>query len=467
MDQTPDRKLYLGPRLRVLRRQLGLNQTQMADELGISPSYLNHLERNQRPVTAQMLLRLTGTYDLDLREFVAGAGDASAQDLQEILSDRLVRDIGIPRHEVMEVAENHPGLAEAITRLYRALGDLRRMPERIDQLGPASVDSAAPLDWLRATLEQRRNHFPALDEAAETLSLELGTGPEALLAAIPARLQERHNISVRVMPEATLVGALRHYDFHRRRLMLSEGLPLSGRLFAMAYQLATEALADPLAEAFRACAPPDAESGALLKVALANYGAAAITMPYARFLEAAEGNRCDLALLQNRFGASLEQVAHRLTTLDRPNQRGLPLFLLKVDVTGNVAKRFAVDQAPLPRFAGGCARWNPQRAFHSAGAPVAARIEHVNGARFLTVAQATPARQGQAPALIILGCQEKYASRVGWGDNIPLPDAIPVGVACNVCTRQDCHARSQPPVMRALDFQPYQKLSVPYPFRVT
>src|SRR3954468_10066786 len=111
MDHAPDRKLYLGPRLRVLRRQLGLNQTQMADELGISPSYLNHLERNQRPVTAQMLLRLTSTYDLDLREFVAGAGDAGAHDLQEILSDRLIRDIGIPRHEVTEVAENHPGAA--------------------------------------------------------------------------------------------------------------------------------------------------------------------------------------------------------------------------------------------------------------------------------------------------------------------------------------------------------------------
>src|SRR6188768_1276461 len=114
MSTPADRKLYLGPRLRVLRRELGLNQTQMADELGVSPSYLNHLERNQRPLTAQMLLRLTHTYDIDLREFVAGAREADSGDLQEIFADRLVRDIGIPRHEVMEVAENYPGVAEAV-----------------------------------------------------------------------------------------------------------------------------------------------------------------------------------------------------------------------------------------------------------------------------------------------------------------------------------------------------------------
>ncbi len=461
MDSPPDRKLYLGPRLRVLRRELGLNQTQMADELGISPSYLNHLERNQRPVTAQMLLRLTGTYDLDLREFVGGASDSGAGDLQEILSDRLVRDIGIPRHEVMEIAENHPAIVEAITRLHRALGDLRRMPERVDPTG--ETPHQTPLDWLRTVLEARRNHFAALDEAAEALSLELGSGPEALLTAIPARLQDRHNITVRVMPASVLVDAHSRYDFHRRRLMLSEALPLSGRLFAMAAQLAAEALAAPLAEAFAACGPPDAESAGLLKVALANYAAAAILMPYARFLEAAEDSRYDFVVLQGRFGVAFEQAAHRLTTLDRQGHRGLPFFLLKLDATGNVAKRFAIDQAPLPRFAGGCPRWDAQRAFAHMGTPVVDLIAHINGARYVTVASALP---GATPGLLILGTPEKHAAKLGWADKVVGKEPTPVGVACNVCTRPACPARSQPPVMRALDFQPHQRLTAPFPFRV-
>jgi XRE family transcriptional regulator, fatty acid utilization regulator len=144
MAEISDRKLYLGPKLRVLRRELGINQTRMAEELGISPSYLNHLERNQRPLTAQMLLRLAGTYDLDVRDFVAGAGDAAAGNLQEILADPLVRDIAIPRHEVLEVAENYPGVGEAITRLYGALVDLRSMPDALVRMCRPTRSSFTP-----------------------------------------------------------------------------------------------------------------------------------------------------------------------------------------------------------------------------------------------------------------------------------------------------------------------------------
>ena len=126
-----DRKLYLGPKLRVLRRELGLNQTRMAEELGVSPSYLNHLERNQRPLTAQMLLRLANVYDIDIRDFVASTQEGAASALGEILSDALVRDIGVAKDEVLEVAENYPGVSEAIGRFYRALSDLRRLPEQV------------------------------------------------------------------------------------------------------------------------------------------------------------------------------------------------------------------------------------------------------------------------------------------------------------------------------------------------
>jgi len=210
-------------------------------------------------------------------------------------------------------------------------------------------------------------------------------------------------------------------------------------------------------------APPDQEAASLARVAFANYAAAAILMPYARFLDAAEASRYDLALLQGRFGVSFEQAAHRLTTLDRQGQRGVPFFLLKLDATGNVAKRFAVDQAPLPRFAGGCPRWDAQRAFARPGAPVVDLIEHTNGARFITIATALP---GLRPSLIILGTSEKHAAKLGWADALAGKEPIPVGVACNVCTRPACPARSQPPVMRALDFQPHQRLATPFPFRV-
>src|SRR5215469_7862436 len=109
MAQAPERKLFLGPRLKRLRRELALTQTKMAEDLGVSPSYLNHLERNQRPVTAGVLLRLAQAYDLDLRAFTGDQDTGGEADLQEVFADPLFRDLAIPRHEIAELAESAPG----------------------------------------------------------------------------------------------------------------------------------------------------------------------------------------------------------------------------------------------------------------------------------------------------------------------------------------------------------------------
>lgn len=469
MALPADRKLYLGPRLRVLRRELGLNQTRMAEELGCSPSYLNHLERNQRPLTAQMLLRLAHTYDIDMRDFVAGANEAAASDLHEIFSDPLVHDIGIPRNEVMEVAENYPSVAEAVTRLYRALDDLRRMPDRIERLGARGSTMASPLEWLRELFDQKRNHFAELDERAEALSDELGAGAPALHAGMTRRLAEAHGITVSIMPHGVLAGVLRHYDFHRRRLMLSERLPHASRSFALAYQLALHALGDDIAAAVARAAPPDAETGLLAKVALANYAAAAILMPYAAFLRVAQAERHDLDILCARFGVSYEQAALRLTTLGRPSARGIPFFLLKIDAAGTIAKRIAGDTMPIARFGGGCARWRIHRAFRLPGETIRELIETPDGTRHITFARAIPRTGGAGLVAIVLGCEAKHAPLLGVVDTLD-PDraaATPIGPACHLCERPACPERALPPVTRALDLNQYQRPVAPYPFRAT
>ncbi|AOH83324.1 DNA-binding protein [Sphingomonas panacis] len=463
MAPAGDRKLYLGPRLRLLRRELGLNQTQMAEELGVSPSYLNHLERNQRPFTAQMLLRLADTYDVDMRGFVAAANEASSSDLHEIFADALVRDIGVPRQEVLEVAENYPGVAEAVTRLYRALADLRQVPDRVESAGLAGTRVASPLAWLRDWLDGRRNHFADLDAAAEALSGTLGDESDALREAMVRRLREEHGITVRIVGREVLADALRHYDYHRRRLMLAETLPASARLFEIATRLAIEDLSAPLAAATAAADAPDTETRVLAQQALANYAAAAIVMPYGRFHAAAEASRYDMDLLTARFGVSYEQAAHRLTTLDRPGARGVPLFLLKLDVAGNVAKRFSGDAMPLARFGGGCPRWRIHRAFRRLGETVTDRVEMPDGASYLTWACAVVRDEGREPAAIVLGCEAKHAGRIGYGDLTPR--VTPIGPACHLCERIDCTDRSLPPITRSLDFSPARKARAPYAFR--
>src|SRR4051812_35145562 len=163
-----ERKLFLGRQVRRLRRELGVNQSAMAAEIGISPSYLNHLERNQRPVTAQVLLRLAEVYDVDLRTFAAEGADGTGIDqLAEIFADPIFADIGIPRYELLEVADNAPSVADAVARLYAALVERRQHP-----VGgaPDETSLVTPEAWVRDYIQAQRNHFPYIEEAAETLA---------------------------------------------------------------------------------------------------------------------------------------------------------------------------------------------------------------------------------------------------------------------------------------------------------
>jgi predicted transcriptional regulator/transcriptional regulator with XRE-family HTH domain len=468
MKEPADRKLYLGPRLRVLRRDLGINQSKMAEELGVSPSYLNHLERNQRPLTAQMLLRLANTYDIDIRDFVAGAGDVAAG-LAEMLSDDLVRDIGIPRHEILDVAENYPSVVEAVTRFYRALTDLRRVPDMLERMDGKGQAAGSALDWLREFVAQRGNHFPDLDAAAEEIAAQLGEDPGALEADLRARLKEKHGITVRVMPADAMVATLRVYDLHRRRLMLSERLAAPSRLFALAYQLAMAELADPVVALVARSDAPDEDSRRLLAVALTNSAAAALLMPYGRFHKLAEESRYDLDLMQARFGVSFEQLAHRLTTLGRNGERGVPFFMLKIDRAGTVSKRLPGEAFPFARFGGACPRWNLYESLHGDGRALGQLIETPDGRRFVTFSRALPVAGGArlSRAAIGLGCDVKYAPRLGFADALLAGTATPttVGPACHLCEREACPDRALPPITRTLEASHYLHADTPYAFR--
>ena len=204
---------------------------------------------------------------------------AATSDLHEIFADELVRDLGVPRQEVLEVAENYPGIAEAVKQLYRALSDLRQIPERIQSAGGATGRIASPLAWLRDWLDARRGYFPDLDAAAEALVGELSAEPEMVRERVVQRLSERYGISVRIVPQDVLPDALSHYDFHRRRLMLTEVLPSASRTFELALRLVNEEFSQAITASVTAAEPPDIESRALAQKSLANYTAAALLMP--------------------------------------------------------------------------------------------------------------------------------------------------------------------------------------------
>ena len=472
MEAAADRKLFLGGRLKRLRRDLALTQTAMAADLGVSPSYLNHIERNQRPVSAQLLLRLADTYDVDLRTFGQSGGPATESELAEAFADPLFQGLPVPRHEIVQLAEDQPAAADALLRLYRAFSD-RRARDRVeaDITGGAGDDS--PAAWVRESFQARRNHFPELDVAGEALAdaLEAETPGESFETRARARLLSRHGLTVRTLPADVMVEWTRRFDAHRRRLLLSETLGPSSRAFAIAYQLALAEQNTELTEMAAAASPPDDPTRRLLKVSLANTLAAAVLMPYAAFQQTAEASGYDLARLQARFGVSFEQAAHRLTTLSRPTARGVPFVLMRVDQAGNISKRFASGAFPFSRFGGACPRWRLHSAFRTPGRVVTQIIETPDGQRWFTLAR-TVDRQGHDAfteghdLAVGLGCELKHAHRLVYARGLDLaaPEVTPIGPACRLCHRHPCAERAAPPVDRPLMVDDWSKSVSPWPF---
>jgi len=463
-----DRKLYLGGRLRRLRRELGVNQSGMAAELGLSPSYLNHLERNQRPVTTGVLLRLARAYDVDLKSFTAEGEGTGMEDLAEIFADPMFGDIGIPRYELLEVADNAPSVADAISRLYSALAQRRQAPEGTLPEGEAAL--VTPESWVRDHIQAQRNYFTYLEEAAETLAGALGE-PAGLFEALRRRLSEGFGAQTRIVPPELLDGTSQHYDLHRKRLMLSSLLRSESRTFALAYQVALFEFRTLIAKMIEGAAPPDQPSRRLLHVSLANYAAGAILMPYEAFLAAAERHRYDIDRLCSEFGASVEQVAHRLTTLARSGSRGIPFFMLRVDAAGNISKRFAGESFPFSRFGGTCPRWNLHAAFRTPARVVTQVVETPDGQLFFTISRTVeravrldPRENSQLA--IGLGCDSKFASKIVYSDGLDLahPYVTPIGPACAICPRVRCPQRAAAPAGRTLMVSETQKTISPYPF---
>jgi predicted transcriptional regulator/DNA-binding XRE family transcriptional regulator len=465
-----DRKLFLGGRLKRLRFDLNLSQTRMAGDLGVSASYLNHLERNQRPVTAQVLLKLAATYDIDLRSFTDGAEPSGEADLVEIFAHPLFKDLSLPRREIADLVAASPMAAEAITRLYRAYVERSRRDAL--EIRPEADNDLSPTDWVRDQVQAHHNYFPALDDLGARLFETLGADPFKLEDAAMQRLRTAHSTDIRLMPASVMMMYQRRFDPHRRRLMISETLGPSSRRFAVVYQLALAEYGAELKAMAESVKAPDLTTERLYKIALLNALTASTLMPYDRFLEAAESNGYDLDLIRAPFQVSFEQAAHRLTTLSRPGSRGVPFFLMRIDSAGNVSKRFAAGQFPFSRYGGACPRWNIHQAFQTPGRIITQVIETPGGQRYFTLARTLDrglrgyGDGAYSEQAVGLGCELKYADKLIYARGLDLnqPNAVQTGPMCRLCERPNCHERAAPPAVKPLRVDEWIKGVTAFPF---
>ena len=444
----PD-KLLIGPRVRRLRASLGLTQKRMAEDLGISASYLNLIERNQRAMSAKVLLRLASTYGFDLAEFT-DAGDAQlVAKTFEALRDPLFRDVPVSKNEVEDLVGLSPNAARAFNRLW----DRREATPAM----PGAPATRRAVDQVRDFIQEARNHWPELDATAEALSDELNLRRREPHAALTERLKTRHQTAVRIVPQDVMPDMLRWFDRHNRRINLSELLPQSGRRFQLAFQIALLEQRPLVDAVLDASALEGREARGLARTSLANYFAAALLMPYARFLREAESVRYDVELLSHRFGTSFEQTAHRLTTLQRDGARGIPFFFLRIDIAGNVSKRFSAGRFAFSERGGACPIWNIHESFTDPGRLHTQMVELPDGTRYFSLAKAVRrggdvwGRPAQRLA-IALGCDVSYAPRLCYSDsfNLDAPTPAPIGINCHLCERQACRQRAHPPLSKSL-----------------
>jgi len=464
-----ERRLYVGPSLRRLRRDLGLTQADMAADLEVSASYVALLERNHRPLSAEMLLRLAQTYKLDMATLAADGGANDTARLQAVLRDPMFGDIDLPSLEAGDVTTNFPGVTEALLRLYTAYREEQlALADRgvgEDVGATAAADTADPVAESRRFLEARRNSFPTLDDAAERLAQSI-----AQHDGVAPYFKQRHGLRVRRLPSEVMVGSTRRLDHHRREVLLSDDLDNASQAFQLALQLAYLELGGDV-DAVMAEGSFATESGQrLTRRALASYAAAAVLMPYGPFARAVESRRYDLEALGRQFGCSFEQIAHRLTTLQKPGQERVPFFFIRVDEAGNISKRLDGAGFPFARHGGGCPLWNVHQAFRTPRQIVTQWLELPDGQRFFSMARTVTAGGGgfgkiRVERAIALGCSAEHAPRLIYTDAMPDPStATPIGVTCRICHRTECTARSAPPIGRPILPDDIRRTTAPFGF---
>ena len=454
----------IGRTVRRLRTDQGFTQQALAARLGISSSYLNLIEHEQRAVTASLLIKLAETLQVDLAALSGSQERQIEAGLREVFADPVL-DQPVDPKDLAALASGSPSAARAVIALYRAWRVAREESSGIAL--PSGRRILLPNEEARDAFHDRANHFPDLEAAAETIAATLPAIAAERDHAITERLRGQHGLVVHVGP---LEGALRRYDPATRRLVVSEQLPRESQGFHLAFQLCLLEARDVIEAVIASIAPSTTEAASLIRLGLLNYTAAAVLMPYARFRDTATELRHDIQALESRFGVSYEQVCHRLSSLQRPGARGVPFFFLRVDPAGNVSKRFSAAGFPFARFGGSCPRWVVHGAFAHPGQIHVQVAQLPDGASFLCFARAVTGRAAQwgepPPTYVIaMGCDVSHASALVYGDGIDLERAaVGIGLSCRLCDRQNCRSRAFPPLEHRLALDPTLGSVSPYRF---
>ena len=440
-------KTFIGPHLRRLRVERNETQGAMAKVLGISPSYVNLLENNERSVSVQVLLRLFDAYGVDWRDIAEEDGTAQLSDLRAVIQDPLFSQTRPDLPQLRAALVHAPALVHSFMALYRSYAVVSDQLLSLTESGAPQV-SASPEAAVHDIFRRNRNHFRELEEAAESFwpqSMER----DEIYVTLKRRLRDSLGVNVRVCRVEDLPGALREYDESRREILLSEALDQPNRTFQLVHMaglLEQRSLLDAL---IQRSGIRDPRGVARLRVELANYFAAAVLMPYTAFLAEARASKYDFDHISTRFGVSFEQACHRATTLQREGAQGVPFFFLRIDKGGNVTKRFNATDFHLAEYGGACPRLDVHTSFRTPGRIVPQFVEMPDRSQFFvfsrTVDRPTWERHTQDNRLAVaMGCAIGFAAEIGYAEGFSVSAArmTQIGINCRICPRANCDQRA-------------------------
>jgi len=455
--------LKIGPKIKAFRRQLGLQANKFAEQLGISPTYLNLIEGGKRKIDGDLLIKISKELRVELSDLTSKSDINLENDISELLDDQLFEDLDILGPEVKDLVSTNPKIARALIKL----GDNFKQKDheivnKVENISGKIIDSrkaSFPGEVISDFLQENKNYFPKLEDFANNIFDKVQKNNRTRYIALCDYLKKEYSITVKdVIPEEEKPFS-KIFNKAKKELLLSDYNSLETKKLHAAAQIAQEGAINIITDYLSNFNFPSDESKRLTQVALLNYCGAAILMPYKLFHNECKKLKYDLELLQNTFATSFEQVAHRVTCLQDPKLPGIPFHMLRTDIAGNISKRFSLSGIEIPRYGGACPRWNVYSAFTRPGVIQAAVSKMTNGEKYVCIARTVEkgvGRYGQSKSILSigLGCEAKYAKEFVYTENLDISDKkteIPIGVSCRTCDRLDCSQRAFPPLHKKFD----------------
>ena len=471
-------KTFAGARLRRLREEHGLTQVALARALGLSTSYVNQLENDQRPITVSVLLTVAERFDLPTQYFAPDSDARLVSDLREVLAEG-----NATAAQIEELVARMPDVGQTLVNLHRRLhdatADLEALHSRAN-LDISEISAVAqqpmPFEEVRDFFYDRKNYIRELDIAAEELfnrnHLRVG-GLDGQLAQL---LGDKLGVTVVIDDGQTLnANSKRLFQPDSRTLYLARWLYPGQRAFQIATQIALLTQVELIDGIIAGDDQLSDDARGVARIGLANYFAGALLLPYQRFLAAAESVRYDIDQLARRFEVGFETICHRLSTLQRPGARGVPFIFVRTDSAGNISKRQSATAFHFSRVGGNCPLWVVHHAFSRPGQFLTQIAQMPDERTYFWVARTTttePSRYlGPDKSFAIgLGCDVDHAEKLIYSVGIDLTDSeatVPIGAGCKICDRRACPQRAFPFLGRPVYVDPHSTTDLPYPPAIT